>query len=76
MSAFDGYRDIEKYARVVDFKEIEESEFNLNVRRNVENGDEVEIVDVKTVWSELKKIEKERETVDKKVEKYLKNLKY
>ena len=76
VSAFDGYRDIEKYARVVDFKEIEESEFNLNVRRYVENGDEVEIVDVKTVWSELKKIEKERETVDKKVEKYLKNLKY
>lgn len=76
VSAFEGYRDIEKYARVVDFKEIDENEFNLNVRRYVENGDEEEIVDVKSVWRELKDIEKERETVDKKVEKYLRELKY
>lgn len=76
VSAFEGYRDIEKYARVVPFKEIEENEFNLNVRRYVENGDEEEIVDVKTVWQELKEIEKEKENVDKKVENYLKELRY
>jgi type I restriction enzyme M protein len=76
VSAFEGYRDIEKYARVVDIKELEENEFNLNVRRYVENGDEEEVVDVKAVWSELKEIEKEREVVDKKVEDYLKELKY
>ncbi|MCK5027568.1 MAG: type I restriction-modification system subunit M, partial [Candidatus Pacebacteria bacterium] len=29
VSAFEGYKDIEKYARVVDVKEIEENEFNL-----------------------------------------------
>lgn len=76
VSAFDGYRDIEKYARMVDFKEIEENEFNLNVRRYVENGDEEEIVDVKSVWKELAEIEKEREVLNKKVENYLKELKY
>ncbi len=74
--AFDGYRDIEKYARVVDIKELEENEFNLNVRRYIENGEDEEVVDVKTVWSELKDIEKEREVVDKKVEGYLKELEY
>jgi hypothetical protein len=36
----------------------------------------VEIVDVKTVWSEVKEIEKEREVTEKKVEGYLKELKY
>ena len=76
VSAYDSYRDIEKYARVVDLKEIEENGFNLNVRRYVENGDEEEIVDVKTAWKELKEIEKERDKADKKVENYLKNLKY
>lgn len=76
MSAFEGYRDIEKYARVVDIKEFEENEFNLNVRRYVENGEDEEMVDVKTVWSEVKEIEKEREVIDKKVEGYLKELKY
>jgi type I restriction-modification system DNA methylase subunit len=46
------------------------------VRRYVENGDEEEIIDVKTAWKELKEIEKERDKADKKVEKYLKELKY
>jgi type I restriction enzyme M protein len=76
VSAFEGYRDVEKYARVVDIKELEENEFNLNVRRYVENGEEEEVVDVKTVWNEIKEIEKERETINKKVEEYLKELKY
>lgn len=76
VSAFEGYRDIEKYARIVDIKELKENEFNLNVRRYVENGEEEEVVDVKAVWSELKEIEKDREAIDKKVEGYLKELKY
>ena len=76
VSAFEGYRDIEKFARVVDIKELEENEFNLNVRRYVENGEEEEVVDVKTVWSEVREIEKDREAIDKKVEGYLKELKY
>ena len=76
VSAFECYRDIEKYARVVPVKELEENEFNLNVRRYVENGEDEEVVDVKTVWSEVKEIEKDREAIDKKVEGYLKELKY
>lgn len=76
VSAFEGYRDIEKFARVIDVKELEENEFNLNVRRYVENGEDEEVVDVKTVWSEVKEIEKDREAIDKKVEGYLKDLKY
>lgn len=76
VSAFEGYRDIEKYARVVDIKELEENEFNLNVRRYVENGEDEEVVDVKTVWSEVKEIEKDREAINKKVANYLSELKY
>ena len=76
VSAFEGYRDIEKYARVVDVKELEENEFNLNVRRYVENGEDEEVVDVKSVWSEVKEIEKDREVINKKVEGYLEELKY
>ncbi len=76
VSAFESYRDIEKYARVVDIKELEENEFNLNVRRYVENGEDEEVVDVKTVWSEVREIEKTREAIDKKVANYLSELKY
>lgn len=73
---FENYKDVEKYARVVDMKEIEDNEFNLNVKRYVDNSDEEEIVDVKTVWNELKDIEMERKTIDEKVEEYLKKLDY
>jgi len=76
VSAFEDYRDIEKYARVIDMKEIKENEFNLNVRRYVENAEEEEIIDVKTVWTELKDLEKERDAVDERVEGYLRGLKY
>lgn len=76
VSAFDGYKDIEKYARVVHLNELKENEFNLNIRRYIENSEDEVIVNVKEVWNELKEIEKEREVVDKKVEEYLKELKY
>ena len=76
VSAYDGYKDVEKYARVVDQKELEENECNLNVRRYVESGDEEEEIDVSTVWKELATIEKERDAADKKVEKFIKELKY
>ncbi len=76
VSAFEGYRDIEKYTRVVDIKELEENEYNLNVRRYVDSSDKEEEIDVKEVWKEVREVEKERDVVDKKVEKYLKELKY
>lgn len=76
VKAYDKYSDVEKYARVIDLKEIEENEFNLNVRRYVENGENEEVVDVKAVWGELKEVEKEREAIDRRVEGYLKELKY
>ena len=58
------------------FKEIKENDFNLNVRRYIENGDEEEEIDVPAVRDDLAAIEKERAEIDKKVEKFLEELKY
>lgn len=44
---FDHKTEIPKYSRLVDIKEIEENEFNLNIRRYVDNSPEPEIEDVK-----------------------------
>ncbi len=76
VKAFDGYADIQNYARVVDLKELEENEYNLNVRRYIENGDKEEVIDVSVVRKELAALEKERAEIDKKVEGFLKELKY
>jgi type I restriction enzyme M protein len=76
INAFDGYVDIEKYARVVDFKEIEENDFNLNVRRYVESSDDDELIDVRKVREELKALESEKEKNDKAIFDYLDELGY
>lgn len=76
IKAYDQYQDIEKYARVVDLKEIEENEYNLNVRRYIDSNDIHEEIDVKQVWSELQELEKERELASKKVAGFIKELGY
>lgn len=76
VKAYDNWKDVPKYARVVDLKEIEENEFNLNVRRYVENEEEEEEVDVPAVYSELASLEKKRAEIDKKIEEYFKELGY
>ena len=76
VNAYDQYQDIEKYARVVDVKEIEENEFNLNVTRYIDRSEVREVIDVKTVWQEIQKLEDERQEVNKKISNYLKELGY
>ena len=76
VSAYDDNKDVEKYARIVELKEIERNDFNLNVRRYIENGEEEEEIDVSEVWNELRGLEKERAQIDQEVEGYLKELKY
>lgn len=74
--AFGGWKDIPQYARVVDSKEIKGNDFNLNVRRYIENGDIEEEINVSAVRDDLTVIEKERAEIDKKVEGFLKELNY
>jgi len=46
VNVFDNKKDIPKYSRLVDIKEIEENDFNLNIRRYVDNSPDIEINDV------------------------------
>ena len=76
VKAYDGWQDIPQYARVVDIKEIAKNEFNLNVRRYIENGEKEEEIDVSAIRKELAATEKERAEIDKKVEGFLRKLNY
>lgn len=76
VKTYDQFQDVEKYARVVDLKEIKENEFNLNVRRYIDSNEEEEVIDIKQVWQDLKQSEKDRETAFQKVTKFMKELKY
>jgi type I restriction enzyme M protein len=76
IKAYDNYSDIEKYARVVDIKEIIEKDYDLNISQYIDSSETEEIIDVKKVWKELDILEKEKEEINKKVNNYLKELKY
>ncbi len=76
VKAYDGYSDIEKYARVVDMKEIAEKEHNLNISQYIDSSEQEEVIDVKKVRKELIALEKEREEINKKVESFLSELDY
>lgn len=72
----DKYETQEKYARVVGLKELEENEFNLNIRRYIDGNEVQEQIDVKAVWQELQNLEKDREEINKKVNGLIKELRY
>ena len=74
IKTYDAYSDIEKYARIVDVKEIEDNGFNLNVRQYIDSSEKEERIDVKIVWQDLVRLEKERAEVNAKVDGFLKDL--
>ena len=76
VKAFNGYEDIEKYARVVSLDDIESKGFNLNIREYIDSSDEDEVIDVKKVRGEISSLKKELIEADKLVEKYLDELGY
>ncbi len=76
VKTYDTFQDVEKYARVVDIKEIEENDLNLNIRQYIDSSEVEEVIDVKKVRNEIKEIKKEIEKIDKVVEGYLDELKY
>jgi type I restriction enzyme M protein len=76
VKVYAGYEEVEKYARVVSLKEIEDNSFNLNIRQYIDSSDKEEEIDVSVVRKELASLEKERVEINKKVEKYLSELNY
>ena len=46
VTVFTGKKEIPKYSRLVDIEEIEDNDFNLNIRRYVDNSPDPEIEDV------------------------------
>ncbi|SBS62160.1 N-6 DNA methylase [Vibrio atlanticus] len=58
---------VDKYLRVVDIREIEENEFNLNLSRYIDNSEPEEIVDVFGSLERLAKLEGELKQVTEKL---------
>lgn len=73
-NALKGYKDIDKYCRVVDIAEIKENDYNLNISRYIDTTPEEEEIDIKAAIKELHEIEEKRKAVEEKMNKYLAEL--
>lgn len=73
-STYKARKDVEKFARKVDLKEIEENDFNLNITRYVDTFEEEEPIDIKANLKELERLEPELKELEKQMDKYLKDL--
>ena len=70
--AYQEFREIEGFSRIVSPDEIKENDFNLNVTLYVFPIEEIEEIDVDKEWEELKEIEKNIKKVEEKIEEFLK----
>ena len=73
-SAFEKFKDVDKYCHIADLNELEENEFNLNVPRYVDISEPEEQIDIQESYNDLKKIHKNQEKLKKSVEDDLKEL--
>ena len=67
-------KDVEKYAHLATYDEIERNGFNLNIPRYVDTSEEEEEIDLQATFAELAKLEKEEKEVDAKLAEFFKEL--
>lgn len=73
-STYENYEEIEKYSHLATFKEIEENEFNLNIKRYVDTFEEEEEIDLVETQQNIQNIEKEIQELEIKLQESLKEL--
>jgi type I restriction enzyme M protein len=73
-STYKNRKNVEKFAKKVEFKELEENEFNLNITRYVDTFVEEAPVDIKANLKELAELEPQLQKLEKQMNEYLKEL--
>jgi len=72
---YNKYEDIENISKVVSLSEIEENEYNLNISRYVKKKQEVEDINLKNTYAELKSAYEDYVESENKVNVLLKKVK-
>ena len=66
--------DVERFAHVASFEEIQANEFNLNIPRYVDTFEEEELIDIEEVQGNIERIKAEIAVVEAQMAQYLKEL--
>ncbi|WP_313232131.1 type I restriction-modification system subunit M [Tissierella praeacuta] len=73
---FDEYKDVEKYASVVDLDTIKENDYNLNISRYVDTTEEEEEIDIDLVLQDIRKLKMKMVDSEEELNGYLEELGY
>lgn len=74
VSAFQNYKESNKYCHIVDENEIIENDYNLNVARYIDIFDPKQEIDIQKTIEELEKLDTERKKIQIRVNTDLKEL--
>jgi len=74
VEAYRKFAEIPGFSRVVGIEEVKNNDYNLNVTLYVMPIEEEEPIDIAKEFSELKKLEVERQEVERKLEQYISQL--
>ncbi len=74
VKTFVARQDIEKYAHLANFDEIEQNDFNLNIPRYVDTTEEESEINISALFKELETLTIEEEKINNNLEKMLGDL--
>ena len=75
VEAYKEFREEDGFSKAIEIEKIKENDYNLNVTLYVFPEEETEEIDVAKEWEELRRIERELQEVEGKIEGYLRELK-
>jgi type I restriction enzyme M protein len=73
---FHTYEDEDRFSRVVSLEEIEKNDFNLNIARYVQNGEEEEAIDVANELKKLEELQARRDSAEATMMRFVGELGY
>ena len=73
---FHVYEDEDRFSRVVSLEEIEKNDFNLNIARYVQNGEEEEQIDVAVEMQKLMELQARRDEAEEMMMRLVEGLGY
>jgi type I restriction enzyme M protein len=74
ITAYDAFKDVDKYMRLVDLSEIKENDYNLNISRYIDTSEPEPEVDLQQVKANIEALEVKEQEIDKQLAEYLKEL--
>ncbi len=73
-NAYDALKEVHKFMRVVEVKEIADNDYNLNISRYIDTSDAEEEINLSGVKSRIIALEEKEKEIDEKLMKYLNEL--